>query len=229
MQMARTDASIAARLDRLPSSARFGPSCCSSRSAACSSSTICFSPRMSLRACRRRVVHRAVARNFASSRSSAWRASARSCSRPSRLVVRRRDAGQAADRFGRKAVFTWSLVCTAPARDHGVSALGAMLNIWRFVAGLGFGVQLVTVILTLRTHAAISARRAFSVNQFISFCVVPVVALLAWLIVPAKPLGFDGWRWWCSWDRSGRWWYGGFGRNSGESALVGGQKPPCGG
>src|SRR5450631_142692 len=37
--------------------------------------------------------------------------------------------------------------------------------------------------------------RAFSINQFISFCIVPVVALLAWLIVPLRPLGLDGWRW----------------------------------
>jgi putative MFS transporter len=37
--------------------------------------------------------------------------------------------------------------------------------------------------------------RAFSINQFISFCIVPVVALLAWLMVPLKTLSVDGWRW----------------------------------
>jgi putative MFS transporter len=105
--------------------------------------------------------------------------------------------GQAADRFGRKAVFTWSLVwycaCTA---IMAFQRTGQWLNIWRFVAGLGFGVQLVTVDTYIAELMPRSLRgRAFSVNQFISFCVVPVVALLAWLIVPAKPLGFDGWRW----------------------------------
>jgi putative MFS transporter len=37
--------------------------------------------------------------------------------------------------------------------------------------------------------------RAFSMNQCICFSVVPVVALLAWLLVPQRPLGLDGWRW----------------------------------
>ena len=105
--------------------------------------------------------------------------------------------GQAADRFGRKAVFTASLVwyclCTAiMAFQHS----GFWLNIWRTIAGVGFGVQLVTVDTYIAELVPRNLRgRAFSVNQFISFCVVPVVALLAWLLVPQKPLGVDGWRW----------------------------------
>lgn len=105
--------------------------------------------------------------------------------------------GQAADRFGRKAVFTASLVwyclCTAMlAFQHS----GFWLNIWRLIAGVGFGVQLVTVDTYIAELVPRHLRgRAFSVNQFISFCVVPVVALLAWLLVPHKPFGFDGWRW----------------------------------
>jgi putative MFS transporter len=105
--------------------------------------------------------------------------------------------GQAADRFGRKAVFTSSLVwycaCTAiMAFQHS----GFWLNIWRLIAGVGFGVQLVTVDTYIAELVPRNLRgRAFSINQFISFCVVPVVALLAWLLVPRKPFGFDGWRW----------------------------------
>jgi MFS transporter, putative metabolite:H+ symporter len=105
--------------------------------------------------------------------------------------------GQAADRFGRKAVFTWSLVwyciCTA---IMAFQRTGEWLNIWRLIAGVGFGVQLVTVDTYIAELVPRTLRgRAFSINQFISFCVVPVVALLAWLIVPLKPLGVDGWRW----------------------------------
>jgi putative MFS transporter len=37
--------------------------------------------------------------------------------------------------------------------------------------------------------------RAFAINQTIQFCAVPVVALLAWLLVPRSPFGLDGWRW----------------------------------
>jgi MFS transporter, putative metabolite:H+ symporter len=105
--------------------------------------------------------------------------------------------GQAADRFGRKAVFTWSLIwycaCTA---IMAVQTTGMWLNIWRMVAGVGFGVQLVTVDTYIAELVPRSLRgRAFSLNQFISFCIVPVVALLAWLLVPQKPFGIDGWRW----------------------------------
>ncbi|HME41082.1 MAG TPA: MFS transporter [Steroidobacteraceae bacterium] len=105
--------------------------------------------------------------------------------------------GQAADRFGRKAVFTWSLIwycaCTA---IMACQRSGLWLNIWRLVAGVGFGVQLVTVDTYLSELVPRTLRgRAFSINQLISFCIVPVVALLAWLLVPVKPLGVDGWRW----------------------------------
>jgi putative MFS transporter len=105
--------------------------------------------------------------------------------------------GQAADRFGRKAVFTWSLVwycaCTA---IMAFQRSGEWLNLWRLAAGVGFGVQLVTVDTYIAELVPRALRgRAFCVNQFISFCIVPVVALLAWRVVPLKPFGIDGWRW----------------------------------
>src|ERR1700722_11932580 len=105
--------------------------------------------------------------------------------------------GHAADRFGRKTLFTWSLIwycsCTA---IMAFQRSGLWLNIWRLIAGIGFGVQLVTVDTYIAELVPRALRgRAFSMNQFVSFCVVPVVALLAWLMVPRKPLGVDGWRW----------------------------------
>src|SRR5208282_1517281 len=36
--------------------------------------------------------------------------------------------------------------------------------------------------------------RAFAFNQLVSYSVVPVVALLSWLLVPTTPFGYDGWR-----------------------------------
>jgi MFS transporter, putative metabolite:H+ symporter len=105
--------------------------------------------------------------------------------------------GQAADRFGRKAVFTWSLVwyvsCTA---IMALQRTGEWLNVWRLVAGMGFGVQLVTIDTYIAELMPMSLRgRAFSINQFVCFLIVPVVGLLAWLLVPLHPLGLDGWRW----------------------------------
>ncbi len=105
--------------------------------------------------------------------------------------------GQAADRFGRKAVFTWSLIwyvaCTA---IMAFQRTGQWLNIWRFIAGVGFGVQLVTIDTYIAELVPPTLRgRAFALNQCVSFGVVPVVALLAWIMVPRQPFGFDGWRW----------------------------------
>jgi MFS transporter, putative metabolite:H+ symporter len=104
---------------------------------------------------------------------------------------------QAADRFGRKAVFTasllWYVLSTA---IMAFQRTGEGLNLWRFIAGVGFGVQLVTIDTYLVELVPSALRgRAFSINQCICFSAVPVVALLAWLLVPLAPLGFAGWRW----------------------------------
>src|SRR6185503_19321366 len=37
--------------------------------------------------------------------------------------------------------------------------------------------------------------RAFAYNQTVQFSAVPVVAFLAWQLVPIAPLGLEGWRW----------------------------------
>ncbi|WP_188794976.1 MFS transporter [Dyella nitratireducens] len=104
---------------------------------------------------------------------------------------------QLADRYGRRPVFTWSLVwyvcsTTIMAFQH----TGELLNLWRFIAGVGFGVQLVTIDTYISELTPLALRgRAFSLNQFVSLGIVPVVALFAWLLVPTAPFGWDGWRW----------------------------------
>jgi putative MFS transporter len=70
------------------------------------------------------------------------------------------------------------------------------LNLWRFIAGIGVGVELVTIDTYLAELVPKELRgRAFAYNQTIQFSAVPLVALLAWLLVPRSPLGLDGWRW----------------------------------
>jgi MFS transporter, putative metabolite:H+ symporter len=102
-----------------------------------------------------------------------------------------------ADRFGRRTIFTYSLLWYTAASvvmafQHDV----LHLNLWRFLSGIGVGVELVTIDTYLAELVPAHLRgRAFAVNQAIQFCAVPVVALLAWLLVPRAPLGFDGWRW----------------------------------
>jgi putative MFS transporter len=104
--------------------------------------------------------------------------------------------GFVADRFGRRFIFTWSLVwymvCTAimAFQDSGLS-----LNIWRFIAGIGIGVELVTIDSYISELIPGAERgRAYAVNQFITFSVVPVVAFLAYILKGTQPFGLDYWR-----------------------------------
>jgi MFS transporter, putative metabolite:H+ symporter len=102
-----------------------------------------------------------------------------------------------ADRFGRRVIFTYSLLWYTVASiimafQHHVFGL----NLWRFISGIGVGVELVTIDTYLSELVPANLRgRAFAINQTIQFCAVPVVALLAWLLVPRAPFGLDGWRW----------------------------------
>lgn len=102
-----------------------------------------------------------------------------------------------ADRFGRRAVFTfaavWYSICTCILAFQNTAE---MLNLWRLIGGIGIGVELVTISTYLSELVPKAYRgRAFAFQQGIGFCVVPLVAFLAWLLVPTRPLGIDGWRW----------------------------------
>ncbi len=105
--------------------------------------------------------------------------------------------GFVADRFGRRLIFTVSLLwyCVATA-VMAFQNTGAGLCIWRLIAGIGIGVELVTIDTYITELVPKHLRgRAFAINGAIQFMVVPVVALLAWLLVPISPWGLDGWRW----------------------------------
>jgi MFS transporter, putative metabolite:H+ symporter len=105
--------------------------------------------------------------------------------------------GFLADRFGRRAVFTWSLlVYTSANAILAFQTTAAGLNFWRFVAGLGIGVELVTIGTYISELVPRQIRgRAFACEQAVGFLSVPVAAFLSYLLVPRKPWGLDGWRW----------------------------------
>jgi putative MFS transporter len=70
------------------------------------------------------------------------------------------------------------------------------LNFWRFVAGVGIGVELVTIGTYISELVPKDIRgRAFACEQAVGFTAVPVVAFLSYLLVPRTFLGLDGWRW----------------------------------
>src|ERR1700691_678520 len=105
--------------------------------------------------------------------------------------------GFLADRFGRRAIFTYSLLFyTAANLIMAFQVTAAGLNLWRFMAGLGIGVELVTIGTYISELVPKHIRgRAFACEQAVGFMAVPVVAFLSYLLVPNKPLGLDGWRW----------------------------------
>jgi putative MFS transporter len=105
--------------------------------------------------------------------------------------------GFVADRFGRRTIFTASLLWyTVAAAIMAFQRDAFGLNLWRFIAGIGIGVELVTIDTYIAELVPKAVRgRAFAFNQVIQFCAIPAVALLAWLLVPSAPFGLDGWRW----------------------------------
>ncbi len=102
-----------------------------------------------------------------------------------------------ADRFGRRAIFTVSLLWYALATLVMASCHTAIgLDIWRLVSGVGIGVELVTIDSYISELAPARLRgRAFALNQAIQFLAVPAVAIAAVLLLPISPLGLSGWRW----------------------------------
>ncbi len=105
--------------------------------------------------------------------------------------------GFVADRFGRRSIFTWSLLwyCACGfimAFQH----RGMAICLWRLVAGIGIGVELVTIDTYIAELTPKHLRgRAFAFNQVVQFAVVPLVAFIAYLLVPLAPMGIEGWRW----------------------------------
>jgi MFS transporter, putative metabolite:H+ symporter len=104
--------------------------------------------------------------------------------------------GQIADRFGRRSVFTASLIWySVTTAIMAFQASGFDLVLWRFIAGIGIGVELVTIDAYITELVPPEARgRAFCLNQFIMFLAVPICAALAWGLKGSAPIGLDYWR-----------------------------------
>jgi putative MFS transporter len=105
--------------------------------------------------------------------------------------------GFLADRFGRRAIFTFALLgYTAASIVMACQTTSNGVLLWRFIAGIGIGVEIITIDAYITELVPSWLRgRAFAVNQAVMFTAVPVVAALAWWLVPIAPYGIDGWRW----------------------------------
>jgi len=102
-----------------------------------------------------------------------------------------------ADRFGRRSVFTFSLLWyTVCSVLMGVQHTNVGVDAWRLIAGIGIGVELVTIDAYISELAPRAMRgRAFAVNQSVQFVAIPLLALVSYWLVPRAPLGVAGWRW----------------------------------
>ena len=105
--------------------------------------------------------------------------------------------GFVADKYGRRAIFTFSMLAYCAATlIMAFQTTGFGVCLWRMIAGIGIGVELVTIDTYVAELVPKHMRgRAFAFNQCVQFAVVPIVAFLSYMLVPLAPLGWDGWRW----------------------------------
>jgi len=105
--------------------------------------------------------------------------------------------GYVADKYGRRTIFTYSMLWYSVATlVMAFQESGLGVSLWRLIAGIGIGVELVTIDTYLSELVPKSMRgRAFAFNQAVQFSVVPIVAFIAYKLVPISPFGLDGWRW----------------------------------
>ena len=105
--------------------------------------------------------------------------------------------GFAADKFGRRTIFTYSLLWyTVGSVVMAFQTSAPAILLWRMITGIGIGVELVTIDTYIAELMPKEVRgRAFAINQVVQFTAIPLVALISWWLVPRNPLGLDGWRW----------------------------------
>jgi MFS transporter, putative metabolite:H+ symporter len=105
--------------------------------------------------------------------------------------------GYVADRYGRRTIFTYSMLWySAATLVMAFQNSGLEVCLWRMIAGIGIGVELVTIDTFIAELVPKHLRgRAFAFNQMVQFSVVPVVAFVAYMLVPLTPFGIAGWRW----------------------------------
>jgi putative MFS transporter len=100
------------------------------------------------------------------------------------------------DRLGRKATFVLSLLCySLMTAAMALSPSAAAIDAFRLLAGIGIGVQIITIDAYICEIAPKDARgRLIALSQALTYTAVPVVALLSYLLVPRTVAHLEGWR-----------------------------------
>lgn len=102
-----------------------------------------------------------------------------------------------ADRFGRRAIFAYSLLWFGIANFiMALQTTADGVNFWRFMSALGVGLELVTVDAYLSELVPKKARgAAFAFLQAMSALAFLVTYFLSWQLIPTTIFSYDGWRW----------------------------------
>jgi putative MFS transporter len=102
-----------------------------------------------------------------------------------------------ADRFGRRRIFVWALVAYSIATL--AMALQSTANgvfICRFLAGIGLGVEIVTLDAYLVEIVPKHMRgKAAAITHAIAYLAIPILAFVSYFLIPIDPYGIAGWRW----------------------------------
>jgi MFS transporter, putative metabolite:H+ symporter len=105
--------------------------------------------------------------------------------------------GFISDRFGRRAIFIYSMVVYSIAQ-LAIAFLSdpAAIDAARLIAGLAVGIQLINNDSYITELTPRSSRGRYMAASFIFvLTAIPVAAFLAAWLVPQAPFGIDGWRW----------------------------------
>lgn len=104
--------------------------------------------------------------------------------------------GYVSDKYGRKTIFTWSLICYSLCTlimAFQTSKMG--FNFWRFLASVGIGIEMVNITSYISEIVPGKYRgRASAFAMVIAFLSVPTVALLAWALSEHIYFGIEGFR-----------------------------------
>ncbi len=102
-----------------------------------------------------------------------------------------------ADRFSRRRVFVVSMLWYAIATTAmGMQDTAWGVCLWRFVAGIGLGAEMVVIDCYLAEMSPKALRgRVFSLSKFVQMCAIPACGVFAFVAAPHNWLGVDGWRW----------------------------------
>jgi putative MFS transporter len=101
-----------------------------------------------------------------------------------------------ADHFGRRPTFTWSLIWYAVATlAMGMQSTALSICIWRFIAAIGVGAEIIAVDAYLAELMPKAIRgRGFAISTSLQFLAVPVAGILSTVLARKTVAGIAGWR-----------------------------------